>query len=135
MRLIVILWTTFALAGCNFNHITDSDPYAVDAASVYTDRKNFKKAFGKHPEGLIWDGMKWVGSTARDIVARKEPLPKGYWKDLTGVKLSHLCERATFTDADGKTKWAYFLNSGREAMKELDRRKEDCGLPPRIYPQ
>jgi len=135
MRLILILWAAFALAGCN-THPTTSDYYLANQVIDGVDEvflggkvnKSLRKSFDN------------LGSTIADTISLDEgneaekPLPQGYWDDLTLVSVDHLCERATLAYVDGR-RWAYSLEPSMKAMKELDRRKEDCGLPPRIYPQ
>ena len=134
MRFILILGVTFALAGCNFNPATGSFPSASDwgLATQALERADTKLLGGK-----IGKSFDKLGSTIADTISpdeTDEPLPQGYWDDLTLVSLDHLCERATLAYVDGR-RWAYSLEPSMKAMKELDRRKEDCGLPPRIYPQ
>jgi hypothetical protein len=128
MRLILILGATFALAGCN----------TLPTSSDYALMGNLVTNVDQHLlGGKVSKSFYKLGSTIADTISPDEtdkPLPQGYWDDLTLVSLDHLCERATLAYVDGR-RWAYSLEPSMKAMKELDRRKEDCGLPPRIYPQ
>jgi hypothetical protein len=128
MRLILILWMASVLAGCN----------TVPTASETALMNNLVRSVDENLLGRkIGKSFEKLGSTIADTISPDEPgepLPEGYWDDLTLVSLEQLCERATLAYVDGR-KWAYSLESSMKAMRELDRRKENCGLPPRIYPQ
>ena len=95
MKFLFSILFSFALAGCNFNPATGSYPSASDW-SIAT--KLLEDVDEDLLGGKVSKSFEKLGSTIADTISPDEPdepLPDGYWDDLTLVSLDHLCERAT----------------------------------------